>query len=274
MTTINSKTLLLFFLPCLLQASGHEPHHQTAFIGEPGQSDTLASYSYYTTNHFWNSSGRKLPTFNDFHSHSLFLYSEYALNTCNSVFVQGGYSAVQESLNGNSQGVQDAEFGWKSLICSEGADALTTQITGIIPVGDRKSSVRYGKFGAQFSLLYSNVFCVAEKGGWYDLGLGYRYYQGGPADQIRANAAIGLGLNPYVTLVGSSYLDYGVNNGSRSFNSNNIVNASSYRLITGQIECLITTCNHFYLTVGAFGHFWGRNVGCGGGGFGGFWLVF
>lgn len=253
---------------------GNEPHHTTAFIGTPGEWDTLISYSYYSTDHFWNAKGKKLPTFNHFHSQSGFLYSEYAWNSCNSFWISGGYTAVRESLNGNSQGIDDVEVGWKHLLASNGTNALTAELEGIIPVGKRKSSVRYGTGGAQASLLYSDQFFLGNFPSWYDLGLGYLYYHGGPSDQVRAMAALGLGVNSFITFVGSSLFDCGVGNGNRHCNSNNVVFAPDYKRLSGQIECLFSIHTCSFVSLGAFAHLWGRNVGAGGGCFGGIWLVY
>src|SRR5688572_14175737 len=95
------------FLPFLLFSLYEEPHFTTAYIGKPGKFDSLISYSTYSTNHFWNNSGKKLPTYNTFTRNSCLLYGEFAINPCNSCFIHAGYTRVEESLNGNSCAFKD-----------------------------------------------------------------------------------------------------------------------------------------------------------------------
>lgn len=256
----------------MLSAISEQPHHTTAYIGTPGESDTLLSYSRYTTNHFWNKHGKLLPTHNEFKRQSILLYSEYALNAQNSLSINGGYSLVEESLDGNSRGVEDIELGWKYLLLDGCTSALTSQIIAIIPCGEKKTSIRYGKAGIQASLLYSDLFELWDRCGWYDLDLGYRFYSGFPADQIRSSAAVGYNIASCVTLIGTMELEYGVGNGKSEGNRNNIVFHPNYRLLKAKIECVINLFPHVAVTVGGFGHLWGQNVGEGGGFFCGTWI--
>lgn len=279
---------LIPLTPYALTATTAQPHHTTAYIRPKGEVDTLWTYSFYTTDHFWNKHGKRLPTFNHFKSHSFLLYAEYALNDRNSIWVNGGYSTVKESLNGNSNSIQDLELGWKFLIrqgtslCSEDSansspSALTTQVIAIIPTGDKKASIRYNRFGAEIDLLYSDTFNWWNRCGWFDLLLGYRLYTGFPSDQIRASAAVGYMIFPQIPrlhLIASTHLEYGVFNGDSKGNQNNIILNSKYRLLNVQIECVINVYSQSSISIGAFQHVWGQNVGTGGGFFAGAWINF
>ncbi len=277
---MNSKTLkrfclgTLFIIPSCLMALSTQPHHTTAFIGQPGEIDCLVSYSSYSTNHFWNRCHQKLPTFNHFHRNAYLLYAEYALNRCNSLTLNGGFATVKESLNGNSYGCEDCELSWKSLLHREKTSALTLQILSVIPTGATKSSIRYGQLGLQASLLYSDLFTLFDDKGWYDLGIGYRYYQNFPSDQIRLDTAIGYSFLPFLSLIASAQLEYGLLNGKSSCNLNNVVLHPNYRLLNIQLECVTRVCSHILVTFGAFKHVWGYNSGAGGGFFGGAWFIF
>jgi hypothetical protein len=268
------RLLAFLLLPMALFAISEEPHHTTAYIGYPNELDILPSYSTYSTDHFWNRQGKRRPTYNHFHRQSWLLYAEYALNNCNSFSLNGGYSQVEESLNGHSRGFEDAELGWKHLLYEGKTSALTSQLIGIIPCGDKKSSIRYGQWGFQANLLYSDIFSLFNRFGWYDLGLGYRFYNGFPSDQIRADASVGFDLTSRLFLIGSSHLEYGLFNGSSQHNFNHVVFHPNYRLLKVNLECVVKICSHCYGSIGAFKHVWGRNVGAGGGFFGGTWILF
>lgn len=268
------RFLVIVFLIMIGKVACEEPHYQTAFIGNAGDCESLWSYSDYSTDHFWNKHGKKLPTFNHFFRKDCHLYAECALNFCNSLFIHGGYAVIDESLNGHCRGVEDIEMGWKWLIHSGQTSALTSQLMAIIPAGRKKSSIRYGEGGAEFSLLYSDQFFLCQRSGWYDLALGYRHYTGFPSDQIRSNVALGYNVIPRLHLIVTSDLIYGLWNGNSHCNFNNVTLNPNFRLLKGHIECVVNLCSHISISFGAYRHLWGRNVGTGGGWFGGLWIDF
>lgn len=266
--------LYTVWLLTALTVSAEEPHHTTAFIGASGDVDLLVSYSNYSTRHFWDRSGKKHPTHNKFEKHSCQCFGEYALNGLNSMFFNARYSRVEESLNGNSQGFEDAEVGWKRLIWGNKRSAFTGQIVGIIPPQCRKASVRYGIFGGEADLIFSQIFKILNRCGWYDLIAGYRAYSGYPSDQIRLGGSVGYYILRNWRVIATCRLNYGVYNGKAGHRLNNVVLNPNYRLLTSQIECDFKLFSHFSLALGVFKHMWGRGIGTGGGCFGGIWFDF
>lgn len=264
---------LLIFLP-MNAIHAQEPHHTTAYIGQAGEIDALLTYSTYFTDHCWNSNGKKLPTHNHFFQSSYLLFAEVALNPSNSFTFNGGYSAVEESLNGNSRGIQDIECGWKHLLHATDLSSLTTQLIGIIPIGDTKTSIRYAQPGVELDVLYSSTSFIYQHQTWCDLGIGYRYYQGFPSDLIWAQSAVGYEIYPRFCTIVSAQLDYGLFNGESKMHFNNVVFNSNYRLMTLQLEFLINIFSHGSISLGGFWHAWGQNIGTGGGYFGGTWINF
>lgn len=258
---------ILLFLVSLVSLMAEQPHHTTAFIGSY---ENLISFSRYTTNHFWNKNGKKLPTFNQFKQNSYLLYSECPLDRVNSAFLNGGYSTVEESMNGSSQAVNDMEVGWKHLLDGRESTAFSLESTIIIPVGAKKSSIRYGKWGLQLGVLYSFFLNDAL---WIDSGLGYRFYEGYPSDQLRAFLSFGYQL-PYLILIATAETRCGLYNGDSNGNRNNIVFHANYRLIHAKMECVINLMKHLSVTLGGFYHLWGQNCGTGGGYFCGTWFIF
>jgi len=77
-----------------------------------------------------------------------------------------------------------------------------------------------------------------------------------------------------VWLIASNELEYGLNHGETDGILNNVTLNPNYRLYKGKIECVFKVFTHTYISLGAYKHFWGRNVGTGGGYYGGIWLVF
>lgn len=264
----------LILIPLVTYAQGVQPHHTTAFIRSPGTFSTLWSGSCYSTDSFWNSNGTKLPTYNRFREQDYMVYAEYSITRRNSVFLNGGFTNVQESLNGDSQGGQEILLGWKHMVRRTSDSALTTQLIALIPPGNRNSSVRYGRPGAELSILYSKAFLIKGHRAWWDLDLGYRWYQGYPSDRVNGMAALGFVINPHNWIIATGQLDYGLNNGDKWGNSNNVTLNPDYRLLLAKCEWVYRPFSHVALTVGGFMHVWGRNVGTGGGYYCGAWVVF
>lgn len=268
------KIASLFLISHLPEAVSVQPHHITAFVGNPKELYLLPSFSSYSTDHFWNKDYHKLPSHNRFRRQSYLLYAEFAINKSNSITFDGGYSNVCESLNGNSHAFDDVELGWKHVLACSRTSAFTAQLTAILPVGDKKYSIRYGRWGGQLDLLYSKVFEIFNKISWIDTGIGYRYYSGFPSDQLRAGFAMGCKMSPKISFIGSSQLDFSVRNGKSSFNRNNITFHPNYRLLRLQLECVFQVLSRVSISLGGYYHAWGQNTGTGGGGFCGTWIVY
>lgn len=198
---------------------------------------------------------------------------EYDINCHHALFLKGGYTMVDEQLNGRSRGLEDPEASWQYLIYGNGDSALSGKLTAIFPSGPKKSCVRYGKLGGELKLLYSKMFTLLRHLWWYDLGLGYRMYSGFPSDQIRADVSIGCTLRPYLWLISSTHLDYGLFNGDSKANRNNICFNPNFRLLTTQVQGILEIYNHISLTIGGFFHLWGENMGAGGGFYSGLWII-
>jgi hypothetical protein len=264
--------LLLFFACCFNSIIGEEPHHTTAFISQPGTVDTLLTYSRYDTDHFWSRSGKKFAAYNRFKQSSYLIYSEYAWSRTNSLFVHGGYAIADESMNGTSRAVRDIELGWKHLLKESKRSALTLECILSVPCGHMKSSLRFGKWGAQIGLLYSRIFTLAKFEAWTDVGIGYRAYQGFPSDEMDAFCAVGYRATSSICFIATAQLESSLFNGNARKNLNNIAFHPNRRRVMGKMECLIRLMKKGSLSVGAFQHFWGQNVGAEGGYFCGLWI--
>lgn len=271
---IKKITFTFLFISISLFAYIDEPYHDSAFIGPPNTFYGLSYFSYYKTEHFWNQNGKRLPSFNKFNRKSYRLDMEYDINCKHAVYLKGGYTMVDERLNGRSRGIEDPEASWQYLFCGDACSALSGRVTAIIPVGPKKSCVRYGKFGAEFKLLYSRIVEVLCHECWYDLGFGYRAYTGFPSDQIRADVSLGCTIRPNIWILSSTQLYYGLFNGKSKANRNNICFNPNFRLITTQVQGIVQVHRYLAFNAGGFFHLWGENIGAGGGAYGGMWLIF
>ncbi|MBN9377741.1 MAG: hypothetical protein J0H93_05145 [Chlamydiales bacterium] len=274
MNMFKKLLTIIFLTPSLLIAYIDEPYHETAFIGPAHTFYGLSYYSYYHTKHFWDSQGKRLPSFNPFTRKSYRLDMEYTLSSSQSVFVKGGYTMVEERLNGNSRGIEDPEASWQTLLYADTRSALSGKLTLIIPVGPKKSCVRFGQWGGEIKVLYSKIFDHWKIPFWIDMGLGYRLYGGFPSDQIRASLSIGWKGTARFWLISSSQLYYGVGNGKKDANQNNICFHPNFRLLTSQVQAIYQMFDCLAFNIGGYLHLWGENIGAGGGFYAGSWILF
>jgi hypothetical protein len=231
-------------------------------------------YVDYHTDHFWNKHGEVKPAHNDFKLKGGRVWLEYAPCWTDYFFVRGDYDRIEESLEGNSNGFEDVEVSWAHYLTRLGNGSLWTKLLTVVPAGKEKHSLRYGRFGVEGGLIYSSECCFWGRQLWYSAELGYRGYSGFPSDQVRANADLYYSLTERLHFLGRARLEYGVFNGKRHEDFNQILFNPNYRLL--KIEGRLIACLYkgFYINAGYLLHVWGENVGNGGAFVGGCGFVF
>jgi len=240
--------------------------HFTAYTKDPCCTSLFIDYWYYRTDHFWNSSGKRLSCDNHFKKKKTSTYVEYGLTCTDTLSALASYTFVDESLNGSASGLGDFEIGWKHKLWEYSEHTISAQAVGIIPASEYRPALRYGRAGAEVNLLYSNSFYIPRHGqcGRTHFRVGYRSYIGFPSDQIRADAKVCYSISPKVQLLAQTSLEYGLFNGRSRVSQSNFALNPNYRLFKAQLQCVF----HLWsipLTLGYRWHVWGRNVGTGGG---------
>lgn len=230
-----------------------------------------AKYSYYNTQHFWNSDGSRKKAHNDFRKMMGVAYIEYGLTDCDTLTANFGWARIDESVNGRVFGFNDVEIGWKHYLFQKGNFYFTSQAILIVPPEKvYKPGLRYGRWGGEIDILATRIF----NDGWTDLKLGYRHYNGFPSDQIRADALFYYQPFSRITLCAGALLEYGVYNGHSKLNQSYILYAPEYRLLKARIEAYWCVYKCASLSIGYEQHLWGRDVGTGGKVYGGAQIQF
>lgn len=228
-------------------------------------------YHNYNTSHFWNKQGKKKAAFNRFHQHQFVFYGQYGITCTDTIGIRGGYTRVNESMNGRTMGWQDFEIDWKHLLwhrCGRDSQQLYMQLIGIVPAKTSfLPTIRYGRFGVEADLGYRQRVFVGTQSGWYEVQAGYRWYQKFPSDQVRAHFKLGWRPWCMIDIVASGFLEYGVFNGHPKINQSLVAFAPNYRLFTMQLEGVWYFLKRFAVSCGYMWHVWGENVGTGGGAF-------
>lgn len=271
---MNKIFISLTFICLAVCGSLHSanPHYKTAYIPPAKQTNLLFSYSTYSTEHFWDNDGNKHKLFNDFESREIFFYGEHAFIEDNSIYIKDSFCSVREKFDGNSRGFKDIELGWKHGLLEIGSKKFTSQISLIIPTGKPKLTYRQGHWGGSLAFLFSDQFCLWQLPSWTDMSINYRY-NGYSHGCISANTTIGVNVTSKFQLILES--EYEVNiKGKTVANAHLAAFNPKGELWTLQLEGRYNIHKYCYLSAGAYRNLLGRNVGCGGGFFGGSWFVF
>ncbi len=247
------------------------------FISSPSfAANFLADCSIqtYNTRHFWNKHSEKKHSFNHFKETELQLYTELSLCSGAILSALGSYASIQDRLNGNTYGFGDVEASCTLQAWGNSSSPWWINLTTIIPAGNEKEDLRYGRWGLEFDLFYSNATNLGPLPFWYYIGVGYRGYFGFPSDQIKAiiNTATALTPDIFVYCIGN--VEWGLFNGRRQEHFNQILFNPNYRLAAVEIGIVGYLSDNWYVDVGYFHHVWGANVGTGGGFNGGLGLCF
>lgn len=233
------------------------------------------TYWNYHSHTFWNKNGKKRDAFNTFEKNEFSLYAAYGLTRCDTLWVNGGWARIEESLNGRVFGFSDIEIGWKHLLGRVKGHLLTAEIVGIVPAeSEFKPGLRYGRFGGEANLLIGKGFCLNELPGSYNVRLGYRVYEGFPSDQFRCDGAVHWKPFRCIRISAILGLEYGVFNGHSRVDQSFFLFNPNYRLLRGEIYTTLSLYKGASAFVGYRQHLWGENVGTHGGALGGLQVQF
>jgi hypothetical protein len=232
----------------------------SAWVKEEGQFFLSPSFNYYRANDFYDKEGNKLPMGCTFEKREVQLYGEYGLTKKTTITFKLPYDELKCGTNSNS-GFGDLDLGLIRQI-KKGKDySFSFYGNAIVPTGySIKDNPRlgYGRLGVEGGLLYGR----SGKFGFFDSGVGYRYYFGYPSSQIRSYATAGINLTKNIQFLTTLDLQIGLGDGKRKQIGNNVLLEPDYklaqvyvgpRIMLGNISLVAT-----YQQV-----FFGRNTGAG-----------
>ena len=246
---------LLFSLPGAVLA-------HTVCPLDPWEAQIELTYKQYETEHFWNKTGSRRSAHNDFIKREVEIYGELGITPCDTLTAKASWARAQERLNGRTFGFSDIELGWRRFLWSYASRTFAARALAIIPVETTYiPAIRYGRFGGELDLLMN--WCC------YDFLVGYRYYDGFPSDQIRAEACMRWEISSRITFVGEANIEWGLFNGDSRPDASLFLFQPNYRLFKVKAEAQFKLCQYISTNVGYFQHVWGENIGTGGGFYGG-----
>ena len=263
--------LLPLFLPDSASAA--------AFTRKAGTKFISSVISRYQTARMWDPDGHRKPSGNRFRKLEFDNYLEAGITDDDLLFAKVLYDRIDESLHGRTWGFYDPEFGWRHRFYQEGSKSAATQVTAIIPAGSAgKPALRYGRAGGELMLSFGQSLdnksfpTLLKRPFFYDIGIGYRFFEGFPGNQLRGELTLGKTLSPRIELYLSSHLEYGLWDGSPLAAGSSVLQEANYRLLKLSLLMRARISKDASLIVGYTKHIWGRNTGTGGGPYIGCWM--
>jgi hypothetical protein len=240
-------------------------NEKNACVQEKYSFFTSGYYTYYTSEHVWNSKGERKPAHDDFTLNMGEIYLEFGLTACDTISAKFGWASIEETLNGRTHGFNDIVVGWKRQIGEFYSHLFAIELDAVIPIEtEYEPGLCYGEYGAGIDFLASKGFFLCDKYCWYDLRLGYLWYSGFPSDQILADASFHFHPIEGLFLQIGGYLEYGLFNGKERMDRSLFLYNPEFRLVFGRFEATYVIGKGISIVAGYDQFIWGRNVGTGG----------
>lgn len=192
---------------------------------------------------------------------------------------------LADDFDDTTRGFGDQEFGVRYRLNPGFSEDWVGSLQAIVsvPTYSEDADVALGEGGYHFELRYSvgRGFMLGERSGYIDAGIAGRKRTGNPADEIRADATVGLSLTPKLMLIGEFNHIEGLGNDSGNTQPEETldpdlvyINSTDYDLTKLSLSGLYSLSEGMQLQAGYMQPVDGRNTGAAGGPFVAAWWRF
>lgn len=286
----------------LLSLTVATPVLANAWVQEEGSTLTILKLSHTDASDVFDSNGNRTHFSNKGHSRQdqINLYIEHGLTPDLTLVGNFFYNEMryrdrptnpEDAFDETTRGFGDQEFGVRYRLNPGFSEDWVGAVQAIVsvPTYDRDEAVALGEGGYHFELRYSigRGFMLGERSGYIDAGIAGRKRTGNPADEIRADATVGLSLTPKFMIIGELNHIEGLGNnsgndappsgdeGDAETGSNLVyINSTDYDLTKLSLSGLYSLSNGMQLQAGYMQPVDGRNTGAAGGPFVAAWWRF
>jgi hypothetical protein len=241
-----------------------------AWTPEKGHGQIIFTSSFFQTGSFFGESGgtQQFGHGGKFRQITLNPYLEYGLSRRYSLIVNANAPLLKFSNTYGAQssaGLGDTEIGIKRRLNSvESSWAVSGQVSVMFPAYSAQRNPAPGNHQEDVE----TRFLLGHGRSWsghhvfWDAEVAYRYRQGAPADQFRADLTGGINLSRRWMLMTQLLAIKGLRNGS-AFSVSNPNAQSDFDLYKGQVSVVTNIGRGFRVQVGWNDAFCGRNTGSG-----------
>ncbi len=230
----------------------------SAWVRKEGEAFLSMSFYSQRAKKYFDENGNRRPIGCTFEKQEIQLYGEYGLDKRHTLTFKLPYSWLKCGQDKTS-GFGDLELGVIRNISVGNRYSFSGYANAIIPTGYSISDnprIGYGRFALEGGLLYG------FSGGWgfWDSGIGYRYYFGYPSSQIRTYAGGGINLSKNIQLLGFVDAQIGLGDGKKKRIGENVFLEPDYKLVQLNVAPRIKIGN-FSLVPGFQKTIYGRKTG-------------
>ncbi|QIB53062.1 hypothetical protein G3M63_02195 [Pseudomonas sp. OIL-1] len=285
----------------LLTLPAATPVLANAWVQEEGKTLTILKFSHTDASDVFDSDGNHTHFSNDGHSRQdqINLYIEHGLTPDLTLVGNFFYQEMRyrdrptehEPFDETTRGFGDQEFGIRYRLNPGFSEDWVGSLQAIVsvPTYNRDADLALGEGGYHFELRYSigRGFMLGERSGYLDAGIAGRKRTGNPADEIRADATVGVALTPKLMIIGELNHIEGLGNnsgndaapteaeGDPETTSNLVyINSTDYDLTKLSLSGLYSLSDGIQLQAGYMQPVDGRNTGAAGGPFVAAWWRF
>ncbi len=238
-----------------------------AWVQPKGKGQVITTLRHYKTNAFFDENRDRGRKTGSYHKTSAEIYAEYGLAPAWTAGVQTSYQWIEArggSAGGRTSGLADTSFFLRERLWEGEGDVFSIQQLVSVPGGydeRRNPALGYGQIDLELRALYGHSGTVEELAYFADLQGAYRKRFEGPADEIRADATVGLKPKEGYMLLAQSFNTIGLGNASTTA----FVTPSGpdYDLSTLSLSGVIDVPYDFSVQAGASTDIAGRNTGGG-----------
>ncbi len=244
--------------------------HAGAWSQEAGHGVVITTARFYTTGESFDSGGKRRSYGNDgqFTKWELNVYAEYApvqnLTLIGNFF--GAHINYEDNFSNNSNiGFPYQELGVRYQFAQSIPQSI--QIMTSIPSSSSSGNppLSNGQFDLEIDYFIGGEYSLGQFPGWWDIGVGYRFRFGAPADEIRWYAMTGLTFTEAWGAIFKAEGIHGLGNDTTQINSNNVLLTTNFQLIKLTAVALYRFNENWVVTGGPIVHLWGQNTGAGAG---------
>ncbi|MCS7262752.1 MAG: hypothetical protein NZ560_04990 [Aquificaceae bacterium] len=243
----------------------------SAFVKSEGELFLSPSFYYYRASKFYDREGNRRDIGCKFTKREVQLYGEYGLTEKTTLTFKLPYAQLECGADRTSR-LGDLEVGFVRNLRRDKSSSLSTYGTLLVPTGySIQDNLRlgYGRLGAEGGLLYG----LSGKGGFFDSGLGYRYYFGYPSSHVRGYLSGAYSLASNLQLYSMLDAQIGLGDGKTKRVGRNLVLEPDYKLLQAYVGPRLILGSASVL-VGYQRVLWGRKTGDGSGFFMSLWYGF
>lgn len=201
----------------------------SAWVRKEGELFISTTFYYQSAKKYYDSEGKRRPIGCTFEKREMQIYGEYGLSSKNTLTFKLPYDWLKCGNNSTS-GFGDLELGLIRNLKLQDSKSISLYGNIIIPTGysiNDNPRIAYGRVGLEGGVLYG----FSGRWGFWDSGLGYRYYFGYPSSQIRAYGGGGINLFQNIQLLTFVDAQIGLGDGKRKQIGENIFLEPDYKLV-------------------------------------------